>query len=240
MKLRISVLVPLILIAMTAYSSYAGDENIPTMTASQVIDQYINAVGGEEALLKLSSRTMKGTLTNDLRSRTEPVFEEYAVEAYSKLPNLRLLIEKKGDGYERQGYDGDKFWEELPNHPIMVEDKETNLKMAWLQNPQNALKIEEYFPDLAYEGMTELRGKLCHKLVPDGLNPLYYSLYFEVDTGLLKSMGFYWELQDWQEVDGVLLPFKIVADRKGGSTTYQFSSVVHNQELNDAMFAVPK
>lgn len=239
MKPRFIAAILLVSLTVFTTASTAGDENIPVLSVQQVLEQYINAVGGAAAISKLTSRTMKGVLTNDLRDRNEPVFEEYPVEAYSKLPNLRLFIEKKEGGNTAEGFNGKQFWEATLKDTI-IGTEEGNLKMAWLQNPQNALKIQDYFPNLSYGGTADLRGKMCYKLVPEKLNPLYYSLYFDVTTGLLASLGWYWELNDWKPVDGVLIPHEIVADRKGGSTTYVFTEVAHNQELNDALFRVPK
>ncbi|MBU0692415.1 hypothetical protein KKH18_11470 [bacterium] len=238
MKSRSIVSILLISLTIPAASVWAGEENIPVMSVQQVLEQYVNAVGGEEAISKLTSRTMKGILTNDLRDRQEPLFEEYPIEAYSKLPNLRLFIEKREGGVEEAGFDGSVFWEKTPQETL-TREAETNLKMAWVQNPQNALRFQDYFPNLSYGGTADLRGRTCHKLIPEELDPLYYTLYFDVNTGLLVSLGWYWELHDWKAVDGVLVPHEIVADRKGGSTTHLFTEVIHNQELDDSMFAIP-
>ncbi len=239
MRYYLSVPILLIISMCQPFGAYAADENIPKMSVKQVLDQYVIAVGGEEAISKLQTRMMRGILTHDLSSRKPPIFEEISIEAYAKLPGKRLLIESKEAEITKSGYDGAMFWEKTPSE-TNTSESESSLKLAWIQNPQNARKFEEYFPNLSYEEVIDLRGQLCHKLVPETLDPLYYSLYFSVESGLLVSLGWYWELHDWKEVDGVLVPHKVVADRKGGSTTYLFDKIVHNQDFDDSIFSAPK
>ena len=60
-----------------------------------------------------------------------------------------------------------------------------------------------------------------------------------VETGLLRRIGYYWDLTDYREVDGVMVPFRIARSRKGGSTTLVFDRVAHNVPLEDNLFHMP-
>ncbi len=64
-------------------------------------------------------------------------------------------------------------------------------------------------------------------------------LYFDAQTGLLLRVGLYEELHEYREVDGVLVPHRLVYSRKGGSTTLVVVTIEHNVSLPDERFAVP-
>ena len=61
--------------------------------------------------------------------------------------------------------------------------------------------------------------------------------YFDKKTGLLRRIGYHWDIKDYKEVDGVLIPHSVVAARKGGSCTYEFQEVIHDIPIPDAMFS---
>ena len=58
--------------------------------------------------------------------------------------------------------------------------------------------------------------------------------------GRTLRIGYYWDLDEYREVNGVLFPHKIATSRKGGSSTYLFDEVVQNQPLPDSLFAMPE
>jgi hypothetical protein len=71
---------------------------------------------------------------------------------------------------------------------------------------------------------------------PKELPEVHYTLYFDAETGLLIRIGYYWHLLDYRDVDGIKIPFRIVMNRKGGSSTYVFDEVKHNIPIDDILF----
>jgi len=69
-------------------------------------------------------------------------------------------------------------------------------------------------------------GAYAHRLISDR-NPDHYALYLDVETGLLVRIGHYLTIGDYRDVDGVLVPHRIVNSRKGGSNTWVFERVRH-------------
>ena len=59
----------------------------------------------------------------------------------------------------------------------------------------------------------------------------YYTLYFEVETGMLTRIGNHWWLEGYRPIDGVLVPATVVQGRKGGSTNLYFDTVSHGTEV---------
>ncbi len=218
----------------------AGDESKPgtKITVSQVLTRYIEAVGGGEAIQKLTSRTCQGRVTTDLPSRKPPVFETKGFEGYAKMPNRCLIVFHPAESVDRRVFDGEVGWVQ-DRAGSRLEDEAIRTKLQWLLNPQGALKFEEYFPELSlmdtgYVGEAEVYVLESAKLPAE-----HYGLHFDVKTGLLIRIGYHWELHDYRGVDGVLIPHRMVTSRKGGSTTYEFENVQHNVKLRDSLFTVP-
>lgn len=213
----------------------AISDSLPT--AEQVIERYITAVGGREAIERLSTRLLIGRQTTDLEW-TPPVYEVIPIAFYSRVPNSFLMVEHKADGTICEGFDGKATWVQDPDG-INLNDQPRDLKLSWLLNPQNALRLSDYFPGLRVAARDYIGGTPVCVLDPVGLDRTYYSLYFDADTGLLVRIGYYTDLEDYREVDGVKFPFQVSASRQGGSTAYVFDLVVHNLTLDSSLFAVP-
>ena len=112
-------------------------------------------------------------------------------------------------------------------------------KTAWLIDPQNALRIGEYFPDLKVTSIRAIDDKQVYVLESSELDPAHYALSFDIETGLLSGIGYYWYLQDYRDVDGVKFPYRVTMSRKGGSSTFMFDLVEHNLPLGETLFAAP-
>ncbi len=64
----------------------------------------------------------------------------------------------------------------------------------------------------------------------------YYTLYFDIESGLLARIGYHWYIEGYEEVDGVLFPHRVIAGRKGGSVTYAFDEIVTNTPVSGGRF----
>jgi outer membrane lipoprotein-sorting protein len=228
-------LAAVLLLFMSAYAQHSSTESLPAV--DQIIDQYIDAVGGREAFEPLNTRVCKVKAIRDL-SWTDPQRQEIAIDAYAKFPGKWLVIDHKPAGDRYEAFDGNTSWVQKPDSAAR-EDSSKNVKFAFLYDPRNALRLTEYFPDLSVKGTKDLNGRAVYTVESSQLDPLHYTLYFDVETGLLNGIGSYWELQDYREVDGVLLPHRISCSRKGGSSTYIFEDIKHNAPVDDAMFSMP-
>jgi hypothetical protein len=214
-----------------------AEVTVDTPTVEFTVERYIQALGGIEAIQALQTRTAVGHTLTDL-SWKEPQVEVSRFTAYSKTPDkVMVVIEQNGEEF-REGFDGAVNWrtegEDLGGGPPFGRNK-----LAWLLNPQNALRLEEYFPELSYAGTRTVCGRLAYVLQPAELKENYFSLSFDVESGLLTCIGYHWELHDYRRIDGVLFPHRIRMDRKGGLSTYLFDSVTHNSPIDDMLFAAP-
>ncbi len=229
------VFIPLLLSSLPGWGVGGDTDALPT--TEQVIERYIGAVGGRQAFECLTSRVCIGRMIHDL-SWKAPSYEVVPILAYSKVPDCILVVEHKSDGIRCEGSDGAATWVQDPGG-VELKDAPIWRKTAWLFDPQGALRMRTYFPGLEVRSRETLGGRQVYALVPAELDQAHYTLYFDVDTALLVRIGYYWELEDYREVDGVRLPFRVAMSRKGGSSTYEFGVVTHNLPLEDVLFSPP-
>src|ERR1051326_25236 len=97
-------------------------EGLPTV--EQILDKYVQAIGGKAAVQAQTSRVMKGTLT------VADINAKGMIEIYSKAPNKELTeVACDALGNTRTGFNGAVGWEvedgelkDLPNYPKRQAD----------------------------------------------------------------------------------------------------------------------
>src|SRR5204862_2222075 len=176
-------------------------------TADQVLEKYIRAIGGKEAVQAQSSRVMKGTIT------APSVGGKGTIEVYAKAPNKQLTETSLNIlGNSRTGFNGTIAWEEERGE---VKDAPGFSKRdADFYLP---IKLKELYPRIENTGkekIGEREAKL--KEARRGGNPKRW--YFDVATGLLlrvevrNAAGKVMEREDYRDyraVDGVQYAFTV-------------------------------
>ncbi len=214
------------------FSDPPQEDALPTLQV--ILDRYIEAVGGREAMEKLTTRVLKGRLVTDLPSRQPPVYESNGFWLYGA-PGKYLYIQQSASGTRHEGFDGDVCWSRAGREIAL--DHHYNRRIAWLVDPQNALRMWDYFPEMKIVGKRTLEGRSTYRVDIDDRES--HALYFDAETGLLTWLGIFNALRDYREVDGVLVPFSLAMSRKGGSSTYVFEKIEHNVPIDDARFSPP-
>jgi len=182
-----------------------SDADLPTTRA--VLERFVAAVGGRTVLERQRVRHYRGTIVQDL-TWTDPQHQE-----------TPFLAEADAAGCVRYAECG--AWADLPDtHAADLE-----AKLRWVLHPHFALQVEDFFPALMVTGREMRDGRAVVVLTPRDLDPAYYALYFDEETGLLSHVGFHNDLEDWRAEGGVLYPHRWVFGRKGGHTTYVFETV---------------
>ncbi len=239
MKKTILVFGILLIIFACSLVIEADDKKAVEPTVESVLTRYIEAVGGQKALEKLTSRDCDGKKVTDLTSRQYPIYVSSHMEAFAQVPTNYKLQIWIDDGGHKEGFDGKTGWLK-DKCGIQTDKKLIKNKLAFLLNPQGPLYIEEYFPQLTYAGTTIMNDITVHALEPASLQMEYYTLYFSIESGLLVAIGYHSSVEDYRKIDGVMVPYKFVMGRKGGSMVYQFDNITHNITKDKSIFAVPE
>jgi predicted O-methyltransferase YrrM len=209
--------------------------SIKLPTLEQILERYVKAVGGSEAVAKLNTRICKGQYIDD-RPYAGPK-KIIPFEAFSKIPDKSLFVFKHPDNTEQEGFDGKIRWRLDKNGFVKNEDPERS-QMDYFLDPQNALRIKAYFPEMELMGEVTLRNHSVYVVENSRKSP-HYTLYFNVETGLLIQVGYY-ELHEYRDVDGIKFPHRLEYSRKGGSNSFIFDDVQHNVPIDDGRFAKPQ
>ncbi|MGB2643538.1 MAG: c-type cytochrome [Candidatus Acidiferrum sp.] len=214
--------------------------NLPS--ASQLIDGYIQALGGAAALAKVTSRVEKGTETYRGQS--------VSIELFTQAPGKQALLRHVAGGESATVFDGLTGWFATPGRPAREmhgADLDAAKMDADLQLP---LHLRELFPELRVEYPETVAGRAAYLLlgIREGQPPVKF--YFDEQSGLLVRMVHYVEsplgrdptetdYADYREVDGVQVPFRRTLSQPGSTSTIQMESVQQNVQIEDSKFAKP-
>jgi hypothetical protein len=189
----------------------------------QILDRHVQALGGRAAIEKLDGRIVQGRQVDDRPYAGPPVTSR--LEAVADTRGHWAMRLTTGDEVFSEGCDQEGCWRHEGEGSARDQSR-TNAKLAYLLDPQGPLHLSRHFPKLRLTGTRVFDG-VEYWVVENDLKDEYYTLYFEVESGLLTRIGFHWWLADFREVDGVLVPGTVVRGRKGGATNLYFDEVVH-------------
>lgn len=217
-------------------------------TADQILDKYIQALGGAQSLAQLTSFTAKGTY-----SGYDTDTEEVPVEIFVKAPNLRTTIVHSQLGDNTMTYDGRKAWvaaidQPLPLLSLSGGEFEGARVDAELSIParikQTFTNWRAGFPDVNVAGRTlqviegTTAGGSAVKFYFDkqsGL-PARQVRYTNTAVGLIPT---HIEYSDYRTVAGVKIPFHWVTTWTHGQSTTQLTEVQPNPTIDAKKFAKP-
>ena len=152
---RLAYMFSLILCAATALAQATAPAKPEAMpTAEQIIDNHVKAIGGKEALAKVSSRIAKGKL--DIAAANI----SGSFESQNKGPNLSsMTAELANFGLVRQGFDGTVAWEA---NPMVGLREKTGVELADAKleaELHRELKMKELFPKIEVKGKEKVGDK---------------------------------------------------------------------------------
>jgi photosynthetic reaction center cytochrome c subunit len=228
-------------------------DEIPAQTpgapsSDQVLDKYIQALGGAARLMNLTSFVARGTY----QGYEDP--EKHAVEVFAKAPGQRTMIVHTPEGDSTTTYDGRSGWIAGPSgeRPVPV------LALAGGDLEGLKLDAELSFPARIKQALTKWRVGLqatiddrdVQVVQGTGAGGAFATLYFDAESGLLVRLVRYADspvgriptqidYADYREVSGVKMPFRWKMTWLDGRSTIVLSEVQPNASIDAAKFARP-
>jgi len=214
-------------------------------TADQVLDRYLEALGGKAAVDKLQSRVMKGTwLTSDGIT--------LGYEVYQSGPDkLYTILNTPKQGTFEKGFDGSVAWEKSTHGVRTLEDSE----LFYLRRYPDLfkdIKLKEQFTRLSFGGKDKIGEREVYVLRGTTADNKRERLYFDVQTGLLlrrsvnvtTMIGVIPEqvdFEDYRDADGIKLPFTIRISSIDSffSSTRKFTEIKLNVPVDQSKFSKP-
>jgi outer membrane lipoprotein-sorting protein len=210
-------------------------------TADDVVAKYIAAVGGADAIKKVTTRQMTGKIL--------AMGSESPIELWTKAPNKRISVSDSPAGHSITAFDGTSGW---------MGSARGARDMSPLDAEGAALDAEFYLPLRLKEMFTQIRrgrpeevnGTMCEVLNAARQGHAPVRLYFDQKSGLLVRMIRYTDTPvgrnpvqidyaDYRDADGVKIPFRWTLARTNGRFTIQIAEVKSNVPIEDSKFAKP-
>jgi hypothetical protein len=211
--------------------------------ADQLLDKFVQALGGAEALDKVSSRVEKGTLTG-FGDR------QFPIEVFAKAPDKRLSVMHMPNGDSITAFDGRAGWLGFSHGPPheMTGPEVSGARMD--ADFHFALRLKQIFSQLRVERPEKVGDQETYLVL--GVNPGQppVRLYLSQQTGLLVRLVRYVETPlgrnptqidyaDYRDVDNIKVPFRWTLARPGARFTIQVDEIQQNVPIDDAKFTMP-
>ncbi|MBA2380198.1 MAG: hypothetical protein H0V76_11560 [Blastocatellia bacterium] len=215
-------------------------------TAQQVIDRYIEAIGGRKALEAVNSRSTKGTVEIVPMGMTG-TFETVAAPETRSVTKLNLA----GIGEMLEGSDGTNAWAINPIQGSRERAGKELEQYRLINYFRRELDLNKLYDKIELKGTEKVGERTAAVIVmtKTGLPP--ETAYFDQATGLLirsdstilspegqSAMTTYYE--DARKVDGISVPFLIRTVTPQFEIRLTVNEVKHNIVLTDNTFVMPK
>ncbi len=217
------------------------------LSADQILDKYIQAVGGADRLMKIASFVAKGKYQGYQD-------EKFPVDVFAKAPNQLSTVIHTAAGDSTTTYNGSAGWITGPatERPVaLIELTGGDLAGA-------KLDAALWFPAQLKPALMQWRGATTATIdgremqmiqgSADGRYPV--NLYFDSKSGLLARVVRYdvspvglnptqIDYADYREVAGVQMPYRVLVTWLDGRATTEFSEIQANVPVDAQKFAMP-
>ncbi|HXJ93999.1 MAG TPA: c-type cytochrome [Terriglobia bacterium] len=220
----------------------AGAEVPAGPGADVILDKYVQAIGGEEALHKITTRVEKGSLLG-MGPGTMPV------EVFAKAPDARVTVVHTPRGENVTAFNGQTGWMSGfgPPRPITGGELDNEKRNA---DFYFASDIKQSFKQISNARPDKVDDHDVYLLMARSPGRPPVRFYFDKESGLLLREVRYVETPlgrnpsqvdyaDYRDVDGVKIPFKWTIARPGGRFTIQIDQVQQNVPIDESKFAQP-
>jgi photosynthetic reaction center cytochrome c subunit len=211
-------------------------------TSDQLIERYIQALGGAAAIGNIISREGRGTVTRSGQTVN--------IEVLDQDPNKQALIRHAPGGDSITVFNGREGWSQMPGGAIRemhgAELDATRID-ADLHFP---LELKQIFAELRVEYPEKIGDRDAYVVVGANEGQPPVKLYFDEQSGLLLRLMRYADSPlgltptqidygDYRDVEGVQTPFRWTIAEPDGISTIQLREIRQNVPIDDAKFAKP-
>jgi outer membrane lipoprotein-sorting protein len=217
-----------------------------TPTAAQILDKYLQAVGGAQRAAALTSYVAKG-----MYSGYGPEGFPRPVEISAKAPNQKsIVVRDPPNGDITTTFNGTAGWISQPFRPIDVME----LHGAELESARAEAELS--FPANVKQALTNMRSSIDFindrsvLAVQGNKGNALVTMYFDEQTGLLTRLvrstpspvgrvAIQIDYSDHRDVAGVKLPFKWTTSWFDGRSNFELREIQPNVAIDAGRFARP-
>jgi outer membrane lipoprotein-sorting protein len=217
-------------------------------SAEQILDKFIEAVGGVQNLANATSFSAQGTYQG-----FDTYEQKVPVELFVKSPNQRTTIIHTQNGDTTAVFDGRQGWLASVERPVtLLPLDRSDLDGAsldariWIPREiKHALtRWRAGFP------MTSIDDRAVHVVEGTGEHRTRFKLFFAADSGLLVRLVRYastavgvvptqTDYSDYRALGRIKIPFKTIVTSTNGQGTIELSDVQPNVSIDPSRFTKP-
>ena len=215
-------------------------------TVREILDRYVQALGGRAALEKIQTRAMKGTV------EISPMGVKGTTESYAAAPDkFYTRMNLGGIGEILDSFDGKTAW---TVNPLQGNRDKTGDELAQTKlnaNFHRELNFDKLYPKMDFKGIEKIGDKEVYVIAAEPTGLETQTFYFDKQTGLLlredvtavspegkiPTKNYY---EDYREIDGIKMPFKTRSVLPQFELVMTLTEVKNGAKIDDSLFVKPK
>jgi zinc protease len=218
--------------------------------AKAIVDRYVEAIGGKANIERIQTRIIRATMSLGLGNNA-------SLETLQQRPDLIIERSKaSGLGWEVEfssGYDGAVGWTQAPEEGFRKLEGSRLQQYILNSRLDRNSRLDELYPTRKVLPDRVIDKKNHHVLEMSTTFGTQEIWCFDAESGLLTlteriedkggkkgSVKVTATLEEYREVDGVRLPFRIKVQEGKDKYTVKVKSVTHNAVIEADKFAPPE
>lgn len=218
-------------------------------TVDQILDKYIQALGGAQKVAALKSYAGKGTFEG-----YDTYHQKVPMEIYAKVPGQLTQIVHTQNGDSTIVFDGMSGWVASVDKPVRLLPD-----LAGYERDAAKLDADLAIPVNIKQALTQwktgfpvasIEDKLANVVQGTGAGGTRFKLYFDQESGLLDRVVRYEptavgtlpiqvDYSNYKDVAGVKIPFNWTVTWTNGMSINELASVDANVAIDASRFAKP-
>lgn len=236
----------------------APDPPPPVLPAvDEILSAYIRALGGEQALRRVTSRVMTGT--RDIPTGPAGLIPMPAeVTMYQKAPNLTMNVYRTATFTVSDGFDGTTAWAQTAAGAVNAPPNPDHGRVQRSANAYEALELKGNYTRMEVRAIETVGTRQAYEVLGFREDDAPERLYFDTQTGLLMRRAWHlptaagpspyqMDFEDYRDSgSGVKVPFVIRMNpasqrtELGTTSTLRVTTVQDNVAIDDSRFTKPQ
>jgi zinc protease len=210
-------------------------------TVDEVLDRYVQALGGRAAIERVKSSVAKGTMEIPAAGVTG------SIEFWKKAPNLILnVVTVAGTGASRTGFDGSVGWSENPHQGLVTLKGQQLAQLALQADFYSSINLKLLYSKMTLIGMRKDDERDSYVIDATTEGGRSVKFHFDKDTGLLirtdsgvdgQEISYF---GDYREVEGVKAPFLLREVNPAITVIIKLTEIKNNIAIDDSQFRMPQ
>jgi photosynthetic reaction center cytochrome c subunit len=249
--------VPMTTVPLPAVESGEEVEPQGLPSVDQILAKYVQALGGEQALRKITSRVITGTqFVPTGPGGTVPV--PAMIERSQKAPNLIVNIYRTPTYTITDGFDGTRAWAQAATGRVTEPSATDQMRAKRDADFYLPLDLKQAYTQMQVRGVANVNGHDAYIVIARPQGDHAERLYFDAQTGLLVrkwsalptpvgDAPFQVDYEDYRDTgSGVKFPYLITMNPANARTepstnaTIRVTKVQDNAPLDSSKFVKPE